>query len=85
MIGTEPAHAPRRLVHEESCLEVHRYARTESGLSAPPVVLVYSFINRPTVLDLLPERSVVRSLLAAGHDVSSSTGVSPGPSSRRST
>jgi polyhydroxyalkanoate synthase len=33
------------------------------------VVLVYSFINRPTVLDLLPDRSVVRSLLDAGHDV----------------
>jgi len=35
----------------------------------PPVVLVYSLINRPPVLDLLPSRSVVRSLQAAGLDV----------------
>jgi polyhydroxyalkanoate synthase len=69
MIGTEPARAPKRLVHGEACLEVHRYSRQASGLAAPPVVIVYSFINRPTVLDLLPDRSVVRSLLAAGHDV----------------
>jgi polyhydroxyalkanoate synthase len=34
--------------------------------AAPPVVLVYSLVNRPSVLDLLPGRSVVGSLRAAG-------------------
>jgi polyhydroxyalkanoate synthase len=71
MMATEPVHAKRHTVHHEACLKVHRYARPSGldGLKAPPVVLVYSFINKPTVLDLLPDRSVVRSLLGAGHDV----------------
>jgi polyhydroxyalkanoate synthase len=56
----------REAVHAEGSLRLHRYGRSSS---APPVVLVYSWINRPGVLDLLPERSVVRSLLDAGLDV----------------
>src|SRR5581483_12123431 len=68
MIATETTHAPRKLVHRESCLELFRYQGNPT-VSGPPVVLVYSFINRPTVLDLLPQRSVVRSLVSAGHDV----------------
>lgn len=70
MIGAEPTAAPRALVHREGCLRLYRYAASaDRAVAAPPVVLVYSFINRPTVLDLLPDRSVVRSFLAAGLDV----------------
>jgi len=81
VIGTEPTGAKRALVHREACLRVYRYDRSEHGeaVAADPVVLVYSFINRPTVLDLLPDRSVVRSLLAAGHDVYLVDWGDPGP------
>jgi hypothetical protein len=34
-----------------------------------PVLISYALVNRPYVLDLQPERSLVRSLLAAGLDV----------------
>ncbi len=67
--GERETGLPRAVVHREGCLALHRYERSDPAIPAPPVVLVYSFINRPTVLDLLPDRSVVRSLLEAGHDV----------------
>jgi polyhydroxyalkanoate synthase subunit PhaC len=74
VIGTETAGAARALVHREGSLRLYRYAPSDrvdraARAATPPVVLVYSFINKPTVLDLLPDRSVVRSLLDAGHDV----------------
>jgi polyhydroxyalkanoate synthase subunit PhaC len=36
---------------------------------APPLLICYALVNRPDVLDLEPERSFVRQLLAAGLDV----------------
>lgn len=61
----------RRELHREGSLRLYRYERIAGvdHADAPPVVLVYSFINRPTVLDLLPGRSVVESLQKAGLDV----------------
>lgn len=49
---------------------LYRYAPL--GIRAPgaaPVLLVYALINRPTILDLLPGRSIVEVLRAAGLDV----------------
>lgn len=34
-----------------------------------PILIVYALINRPYILDLLADRSIVRRLLEAGHDV----------------
>jgi polyhydroxyalkanoate synthase subunit PhaC len=36
---------------------------------APPLLICYALVNRPDVLDLEPERSLVRRLLAAGLEV----------------
>jgi polyhydroxyalkanoate synthase len=36
---------------------------------APPLLICYALVNRPEVLDLEPDRSLVRQLLAAGLDV----------------
>jgi|KBSSwiStaDraftv2_1062776.scaffolds.fasta_scaffold00253_29 polyhydroxyalkanoate synthase len=36
---------------------------------AQPVLICYALVNRPSVLDLQPDRSLVRSLLAAGLEV----------------
>ena len=61
---------PREEVHRDGSLRLHRYRGSSAAArGGAPVVLIYSMINRPTVLDLMPERSVVASLLAAGHDV----------------
>jgi len=34
-----------------------------------PLLIVYALVNRPYMVDLQPDRSVVANLLAAGHDV----------------
>lgn len=70
--GGNPASVTARVeVHREGSLALYRYGAPRDGAPSahPPVVLAYSLVNRPTVLDLLPDRSVVRSLLAAGLDV----------------
>ena len=46
-----------------------RYRREAPARARTPILLVCSLINRPYVLDLLDERSVVRRLLDGGHDV----------------
>jgi len=41
----------------------------EYSSSSPPVLVIYAFINRHYILDLLPEVSVVRNLLNQGLDI----------------
>ncbi|MCC5856733.1 MAG: alpha/beta fold hydrolase [Ectothiorhodospiraceae bacterium] len=45
-----------------------RYGGEPPG-DRPPVLLVYSLVNRPDLLDLSPDRSLVRDLQAAGFPV----------------
>ncbi|MBI5595511.1 MAG: alpha/beta fold hydrolase [Elusimicrobia bacterium] len=61
---------PKKLVRRDGRTSLYRYgvpARRARG--AAPVLLVYALINRPTIMDLLPGRSIVEVLRAAGLDV----------------
>jgi polyhydroxyalkanoate synthase len=57
------------VVYTENKLRLRRYASLTDSQHDVPILIVYALINRPYVLDLQPDRSVVRRLLAAGHDV----------------
>jgi polyhydroxyalkanoate synthase len=46
-----------------------RYARTAPDAGLAPLVICYALVNRPYMLDLQPDRSLVRGLLARGIDV----------------
>ncbi len=46
-----------------------RYARTAPDAGLPPLVICYALVNRPYMLDLQPDRSLVRGLLARGLEV----------------
>ncbi len=46
-----------------------RYAPLAPATGLAPVVICYALVNRPTMLDLQPDRSLVRGLLAQGLDV----------------
>ena len=46
-----------------------RYARTAQDAGLPPLVICYALVNRPYMLDLQPDRSLIRGLLARGLDV----------------
>jgi polyhydroxyalkanoate synthase len=65
---------PSEVVYTENKLELLHYKPEEAGIEPEethdtPILIVYALINRPYILDLQPERSVVRRLLEAGHDV----------------
>jgi len=60
---------PSRVVYTENKLELHQYESLTDDQHDVPILIVYALINRPYILDLQPDRSVVRRLLEAGHDV----------------
>jgi len=64
-----PPRTPFDIVDESGLLRLRRYQSEGLQGKGPAVLLVYSLFKRPYVLDLLPERSVVRSLLAQGFTV----------------
>jgi polyhydroxyalkanoate synthase len=68
-IGT----TPKREIYREDKVVLYRYepaADVESGKAVrTPVVICYAFVNRPYMLDLQEDRSLIRRLLAEGVDV----------------
>jgi len=64
-----PPRTPFDVVDEGGLLRLRRYQPDNLPGKGPPVLLVYSLFKRPFVLDLLPERSIVRSLLRQGFTV----------------
>jgi polyhydroxyalkanoate synthase len=46
-----------------------RYRPTAPDAGLPPLVICYALVNRPYMMDLQPDRSLIRGLLARGIDV----------------
>lgn len=46
-----------------------RYRPQVAGAGLPPLVICYALVNRPYMMDLQPDRSLIRGLLARGLDV----------------
>jgi polyhydroxyalkanoate synthase len=72
----EVGQTPSEVVYTENKLELLHYKPEDAGIEvaeedkeAVPILIIYALINRPYILDLQPDRSVVRRLLEAGHDV----------------
>jgi polyhydroxyalkanoate synthase len=63
-VGTTPS----TTVYEENKLELRHYA-PDDPRHETPILLVYALVNRPYILDLQPDRSVIRRLTGAGFDV----------------
>jgi polyhydroxyalkanoate synthase len=68
--ATKVGPTPRELVHREGRIELYRYrsAARPTPKTARPVLLVYSVINKPYILDLLPGFSFIEHLLDQGLD-----------------
>ena len=62
-------HTPGEVVYTENKLELLHYESLTGEQHKTPILIVYALINKPFILDLQPDRSVVRRLLEAGHDV----------------
>lgn len=61
---------PCDVVHRDNKMRLLRYRPlVQSRQVRTPVVITYALVNKPTILDLQPDRSVVRALLKQGLDV----------------
>jgi polyhydroxyalkanoate synthase subunit PhaC len=60
---------PRQVVYRDGKVTLYRFIGDEAPTQKTPLLIVYALVNRPYMVDLQPDRSVVRNLLAAGHDV----------------
>lgn len=63
------ATTPKDEVYREDMVRLYRYRPLVARPARVPILLAYALVGRYQMLDLEPERSFVRKLLAAGHDV----------------
>jgi polyhydroxyalkanoate synthase len=67
-VGAEQ-HATRSEAFRIDKTVLWHYAPTAKDAGLAPLVICYALVNRPTMLDLQPDRSLIRGLLARGLDV----------------
>jgi len=77
-IGT----APKYEINREDKLVLYRYEPVVDELLSPPLLISYALVNRPYMVDLQENRSIVRSLLALGIDIYLIDWGYPGPIER---
>ena len=63
------ATTPHDVVYEKDELKLYRYHAERPAAVREAVLVCYALVNRPYILDLQHDRSVVRQLLKAGLDV----------------
>jgi len=68
-IDAEIATTPYDVVYEQDRVKLKHYRPTTKKQLKTPLLLIYALINRETMLDLQPGRSVVQNFLAQGVDV----------------
>jgi polyhydroxyalkanoate synthase len=56
-------------VWQSAKLRLYRYRALTRATNAVPLLIVYALVNRPYMMDLEPDRSLIRGLLARGLDV----------------
>lgn len=64
-VGTTPS----EIVYEEDTLRLLHYRRDTPAVYTEPILFCYALVNRPYIVDLQPDRSVIKQLLARGFDV----------------
>ncbi|WP_435358220.1 class III poly(R)-hydroxyalkanoic acid synthase subunit PhaC [Haloarchaeobius sp. DFWS5] len=67
--SVEVGETPSEVVYEENKLRLLHYESRTDEQHSVPILIVYALINRPYILDLQPDRSVIRTLLDNGFDV----------------
>ena len=69
MANVDVGQTPSESVYEENKLSLEHYESQTDEQYDVPILVVYALINQPYILDLQPDRSVVRNLLDHGFDV----------------
>jgi polyhydroxyalkanoate synthase subunit PhaC len=68
-LRTRVGTTPRAVVLEAGTHTLLHYTRETPATQAEPVLLCYALVNRPYILDLQPDKSVVRRYLERGFEV----------------
>jgi polyhydroxyalkanoate synthase subunit PhaC len=68
-LETSIANTPYDVVYEEDRVKLKHYTSTAQNSMKTPLLVVYALINRETMLDLQPGRSVVETFLKGGIDL----------------
>jgi len=64
-----PGCSPKRAVFSQDKLTLYRYAPLAPSCGQRPVLICYALVNRPYMMDLQEDRSLIRVLLKAGIEV----------------
>jgi polyhydroxyalkanoate synthase len=67
--GIDVGASPKDLVYEQDKLKLWHYRPMGEVTCKVPVLIVYALVNREYMLDLQPDRSLVRNLLQKGMDL----------------
>lgn len=59
----------KEAVYRDDKLVLYRFKGAQAPTSKNPILIVYALVNRPYMVDLQEDRSLVRNLLARGEDV----------------
>ena len=65
--GVQYGCSEKDAVHRDDKLVLYRYRERAPRLDLPPLLIVYALVNRPYMMDLQPDRSLIRRLLELGH------------------
>ncbi len=69
MANVEVGQTPSEVVYSENKLDLLHYKPDEEKQHDVPILIVYALINKPYILDLQPDRSVVKRFVENGFDV----------------
>ncbi len=61
--------APNEVVYQDGKMKLLHYIPQVDEPHPIPLLIIYALINKPYILDLQPDKSVIRKLLASGFDV----------------
>lgn len=67
--AVEVGTTPKELVHTVDKVKLYRYVRSTKPTVTTPVIISYALVNRFEMLDIQPDRSLVRNLLNLGLDL----------------
>lgn len=67
-LDTSLSSTPYEIVYSEDRIKLKHYTSNEAGSAKikTPLLITYALVNRETMLDLQPDRSVVKSFLKDG-------------------